>query len=84
MTESTDFIGIAALVGAVTVSITSVGGFVLTALTFVRQRERDAKVEIIHTLVNSQSEKLNAAIKTGALAEGFKAGVESKLVPDKK
>lgn len=62
--------GIALILGAFGVLITTVGTFVVSMVTLARQGRLVVQQEVIHGLVNSQSEKLNKAIEAGALARG--------------
>lgn len=39
---------------------------------------RDAKLDVLHTLVNGQSEKMNALSKSVGVAEGVVIGVEQE------
>lgn len=81
-----DLGGIAAIIGAIAALITVVGSFVMQVLTFARQGQlmaagaaRDGKLAEVHDLVNSQSEKLNEAIRSVAFAAGEKAESDRHL-----
>lgn len=81
--------GIALILGAVGLLITTVGTFIVSMVTLARQGRIEVKQatlvtqqEVIHTLVNSQSEKLNKAIEAGALARGkIQGALEERANP---
>lgn len=81
--------GIALILGAVGILITTVGTFIVSMVTLFRQgradqrsTERDTKIAQVHDLVNSQSEKLNRAIEAGALARGkIEGALEERANP---
>lgn len=79
MSAAVDYQGIAILVGALTVSVTSIGGFVLTAIAVVRQGQmqqagvaRDKTLAEVHNLVNGQSKKLEELSFQAGVAQGGK------------
>lgn len=81
MSATVDYQGIAILVGALTVSVTSIGGFVLTAIAVVRQGQmqqagvaRDKTLAEVHNLVNGLSDKREAA----AIKEGKQIGKDEE------
>lgn len=86
MIDPIDLGGVAAVLGGAAALITVIGGFVMQVLTFVRQGQlmasgiaRDNKLAQVHDLVNSQSEKLNEAIRAVAFAEGEKTELARHL-----
>ena len=83
--EGVNYIGIAAVIGALGAFLTIVGNFVMSLLTFMQNRElmvvtknQNSKIEQVHVLVNSQSEELKAALTKVSFAEGKDAGVAAE------
>jgi hypothetical protein len=77
VSEPIDFQGIAILVGALTVSVTSIGGFVLTAVAVMRQSQmqsasvaRDQKLEEVRKLVNGLSASRSRASRKAGRIQG--------------
>jgi hypothetical protein len=75
-----DLLGIAAVITAIGVTLGTIGNVVLQIVNLTRQGQmieagvvRDQKLDVVHNLVNGQSEKLNEAIRSGAFAAGEKA-----------
>ena len=73
MAATTDYQGIALIIGAVGVAIPSIVTSFLAVINNIRGAERDKSLKVIHDLVNSQSEKLNAMSEAKGFAEGGEA-----------
>ena len=87
-----DYQGLATLITSLTAAVVAIVTLIRTGRVEARQGvmstkqdTMEKKQEVIHTLVNSQSEKLNVAVATIARAEGRASGIaeerEKPMVP---
>lgn len=82
MTEAAagfDYTGVSVLIGVVASAVVSVGNFILQIKaqkeTKLARADTSQKLEVLHNLTNSQSEKLNQAIADGSFAAGEASGI---------
>ena len=73
MAVTTDYQGIALIIGAVGIAVPSIVTSFLAVINNIRGTERDRNLKVIHDLVNGQSEKLNALSEAKGFAEGGNA-----------
>ena len=65
-----DYSGIAVLVGAIGVLLTSVGGFIVSMVTLCRQGKMAHNIQKIETATNSMKDALVAVTREQSLLEG--------------
>lgn len=78
MSNGFDYQGIAVVLGAGSVFISSLVTSALAIALFIRQGRMERKIDVTHDLVNGLSEKKDVAIAGAAFAAGKERGVEKE------